>query len=124
MPVDYIPILMQLLFVIGFAVVLVMMTHMIGPKKPDDVKLSVYECGVDPYTGVPARFSVKFYLVAMLFVLFDIEAIFLYPWAIVFKTFVKMFGAFIFLEGLVFIGVLFVGLIYVWRRGALDWVKD
>ena len=121
MPSDYIPILMQLILIIGFGAVMLIFTHFVGPKNPSDEKLDVYECGVPPYSDVPARFPVKFYLVGVLFVLFDIEAIFLYPWAVVFKDFLVLYGPFIFIEGLVFIGILLVGLLYVWRRGALDW---
>jgi len=121
MPSDYIPILVLLGVVVGFATVVIVLTHLIGPKKPEPEKLDTYECGVPLYTKVPNRFSVKFFLVAVLFVLFDIEAIFLYPWAIVFKSLLAAFGPFIFFEMLIFLGILFVGLIYVWRRGALEW---
>ncbi|MEW6202436.1 MAG: NADH-quinone oxidoreductase subunit A [bacterium] len=117
---DYIPVLIYIVLAVGLAVALLVVTHLLGPKKPDPEKLDVYECGVPPIGGAHLRFSVKFYLIAMLFVLFDIEAIFLYPWAIVFKTLLKS-GNFIFFEMVVFIGILLAGLFYAWKRGALDW---
>ena len=121
MPSDYIPILIQIVLVVGFGFSILILTHLVGPKNNDPEKLDVYECGVPVFAGVPARFSVKFYLVAVLFVLFDIEAIFMYPWAIIFKRFLSWYGPFIFIEMLIFIGILFLGLIYVWKRGALEW---
>ena len=121
MPADFIPILMQIGVAAGFGIVIVILTHFVGPRVNDPEKLDMYECGVTPYGGAPARFSVKFFLVAVLFVLFDIESIFLYPWAVIFKRFLAVHGPFIFIEMLFFIGILFVGLLYVWRRGALDW---
>lgn len=121
MPSDFIPILILMAVVLVFAVSVTILTHFIGPRNNDPEKLDVYECGVKPYSPAPVRFSVKFYLVAVLFVLFDIEAIFLYPWALIYKTVLTKYGPFIFFEMLTFIGILFVGLLYVWRRGALDW---
>lgn len=121
MPSDFIPILILLAVVMGFAISVIILTHLIGPKNKDPEKLDVYECGVPTYSDVPARFSVKFYLVAVLFVLFDIEVIFMYPWALIYKTVLTKCGPFIFFEMMSFVGILFVGLLYVWRRGALDW---
>ena len=80
--------------------------------------MSPYECGVAPVGDARERFSVKFYLVAMLFILFDVEAVFLYPWAVILKRDLKMFG---FGEMLVYIGILLVGLFYVWKKGVIDW---
>jgi len=120
MPSDYIPILLNIIIAVGLAAALLAATHILGPKNPDPEKLDVYECGVPPVGGARLRFTVKFYLIAVLFVLFDIETIFLYPWAIVFKQLLSG-GAAIFIEMVVFIGILFAGLIYAWKRGALDW---
>ena len=79
-----------------------------------------YECGLDPVGNARMRFPVKFFIIAMLFILFDVEAVFLYPWAIVFRQF-NQFKGFVFLEMAVFIGILLVGFIYVWKKGALEW---
>src|SRR4029077_7203289 len=86
-------------------------------RRPTRAKLSPYECGMTPVGDARQRFSVKFYLVAMLFILFDVEAVFLYPWAIILRQ-LKMFG---FWEMLVYIGIVLVGFWYVWKKGALDW---
>jgi NADH-quinone oxidoreductase subunit A len=105
-----------------FGLISVTMSSLIGPKKPSALKLSPYESGCEPVGNARERFSIKFYLIAMLFILFDIEAVFLYPWAVVFKQFIKAgAGAFIFGEMLVFIVILFVGYIYIWKKGALEW---
>ena len=91
----------------------------VGVKRPSQAKLSPYECGSPPVGSARERFSVSFYLVAMLFILFDVEAVFLYPWAVVFKS-LKWFG---FLEMLLYIAVLLAGYVYVWKKGALDWKR-
>ena len=120
MPSDYIPILLQVAIVVGIGASILLLSHLFGPKKPSPEKLDVYECGVPPLMKSRVRLSVKFYLVAVLFVLFDIEAIFLYPWAIIFKRFLAR-GSFIFWEMLSFIVILFVGLLYAWTKGAVEW---
>lgn len=117
MPSDYFPIVVFLAVAIGFAVVTIALSSIVGTKKPSREKLMTYECGVDPIGSARRRFSVKFFIVAMLFIIFDIEAVFLYPWAVVFKD-LKVFG---FIEMGIFIVILFVGLIYVWKKGALEW---
>ena len=117
MPSDYIPIFAFLVVALGFAAVTIGLSSIVGTKKPSRVKLMTYECGVDPIGSARRRFSVKFFIVAMLFIIFDIEAVFLYPWAVIFKD-LKVFG---FIEMGVFIAVLLVGLIYVWKKGALEW---
>ena len=113
----YLPILLLVLVAIGFGLVSVVMSSLIGPKKPGVVKLSPYECGCEPVGTARERFSIKFYLIAMLFILFDIEAVFLYPWAILYKK----LGVFGLVEMGLFIVILFVGYIYVWKKGALEW---
>ena len=120
MLVDYLPIVILMLVAGGFAAVSLAATHLFGPRRPNPVKLSPYESGIPPVGDARLRFSVKFYLVAMLFIIFDIEVVFLYPWAVVFKELLAQ-GTFIFTEMVVFIGVLVMGLLYVWRKGGLDW---
>ena len=114
---SYLPILVLIAVALMFALGSVIFSFLIGPKKPSAVKLAPYECGMPLVGTARQRFSVKFYLVAMLFILFDIETVFLYPWAVVFKD-LGMFG---FVEMGVFILILLVGYIYVWKKGALEW---
>jgi NADH-quinone oxidoreductase subunit A len=113
----YLPLLMHFGLVTGLAVAIVVLSWLIGQHKPGRAKMSPYECGVQPTGDAQGRFSVKFYLVAMLFILFDIEAVFLYPWAVVLRE-LKMFG---FWEMMVYIAIVLVGLFYVWKKGVLDW---
>jgi NADH-quinone oxidoreductase subunit A len=114
---SYLPILVLVAIAFAFAVGSVVMSRLVGMKKPTAVKLAPYECGMPPVGTARERVSVKFYIVAMLFILFDIEAVFLYPWAVIFKR-LGMFG---FIEMGVFIAILFVGYVYVWKKGALEW---
>jgi NADH-quinone oxidoreductase subunit A len=116
----YLPLLMHVLAASGLAVVMVLLSTLIGQHKKNKVKMSPYECGMEPQGDVRSRFSVKFYLVAMLFILFDVEAVFLYPWAILLKSDLKMFG---FWEMMVFIAVILAGLFYIWKKGVIDWNK-
>jgi NADH-quinone oxidoreductase subunit A len=98
---------------------------LIGKHKNTRAKLIPYECGMDPVGSAHQRFSVKFYLVAMLFILFDIEAIFLVPWAVIFKDLVQRISRpFVFFEMMVFIAVLLVGYIYVWKKGLFEWNRS
>lgn len=120
MLIDYLPILILLATAAGFGAVNLLVSHLFGPQRPNRVKLSPYESGVPPVGDARLRFSVKFYLVAMLFIIFDIEVVFLYPWAVVFKDLLAQ-GTFIFTEMVVFLGVLVLGLAYVWRKGGLEW---
>jgi NADH-quinone oxidoreductase subunit A len=116
----YIPLLIHVLAAGGLAVVMVLLSTLIGQHKKNKVKMSPYECGMEPQGDVRSRFSVKFYLVAMLFILFDVEAVFLYPWAILLKSDLKMFG---FWEMMVFIVIILAGLFYIWKKGVIDWNK-
>ncbi len=111
------PILALLVIASVFAGGTVLMSHFLGPRRPGKVKNASYECGIDPVGDARLRFSVKFYIIAMLFILFDIEAIFLYPWAVMFNQ-LKLFGL---MEMFAFLGFLVLGYIYLWRRGALEW---
>jgi NADH-quinone oxidoreductase subunit A len=113
----YFSVLLLLIIAVGMAVMFVFMSQALGPKKYDRVKYSVYECGVDPFTSAAVRVSVKFYLIALLFLLFDLETAFLYPWAVLFRK----LGLFGFIEMVVFVGILLVGLVYAWKKGALEW---
>ena len=105
--------------VTGFGIVSLVMSYVFGVKNPNPTKLSPYECGMNPIGNARERFSVKFYLVAMLFLLFDIEAVFLFPWAVVYRD-LKLFG---FVEMLLFILAILAGYIYVWKKGALEWER-
>ena len=113
------PILYFLIVVTGFALVSVIGSFVLGMRKPTPEKRAPYECGMQPVGNARERFSVKFYLVAMLFLLFDIEAVFLFPWAVVYRD-LKLFG---FFEMLLFMATVFAGYIYVWKKGALEWER-
>jgi NADH-quinone oxidoreductase subunit A len=121
MLIDYLPILLLGLFAVLFAGINLALTHILGPKRPTRAKLSVYESGVQPVGDARQRFTIRFDLIAMLFIIFDIEVVFLYPWAVVFKKFSETSGLFILVEMLVFIGILLLGYIYAWRKGGLTW---
>ena len=113
----YLPIIVLVVVAVLFGCGSLIFSTLIGPKKYSEVKLAPYECGCEPVGSARERFSIKFYLIAMLFILFDIEAVFLYPWAVNFKE-LAWFG---YMEMLVFAATLVVGLIYVWKKGALNW---
>jgi len=115
----YLPLLVHLVVVTGLAAGIVLLSWFVGQHKANRSKMSPYECGMEPIGDVRQRFSVKFYLVAMLFILFDVEAVFLYPWAILLRE-LKMFG---FWEMMVYIGIFLVGFAYIWRKGVIDWNK-
>lgn len=119
---DYIPLLILLVVAVILAGTLVGLSWILGPKKPSAAKLAPYECGVTPVGSARERFPVKFYLIAMLFIVFDIETVFLYPWAVTFTRWhshaLQVFSLF---EMIVFIIILFVGYIYVWKKGAFEW---
>ena len=113
----YWPILLQALIAMAVAAGMIGISYILGHKVRNRVKDMPYECGIEPTGSARERFSVKFYLVGMLFILFDIEAIFLYPWAVVYRE-LKMFA---FFEMLVFIALVLAGFFYIWNKGALDW---
>jgi len=119
---DYLPILLMFIVAAGFAVGNIVLSQFVGQRKGTITKLMPYECGKDPVGSARTRFSVKFYLIAMIFILFDIEVIFLVPWAVVFKTLVaRGLGTLAYVEMMLFIGLLLVGYIYVRKKGAFDW---
>ena len=116
-PELYFPILVQVVIAAGLAATLVGISTLLGKRARSPLKDTPYESGMAPIGSAHERFSVKFYLVGMIFILFDIEAVFLYPWVVVFRD-LKMFG---FLEMLVFVALILVGFFYVYKKGALDW---
>ena len=113
----YFPVLLQALIAMAVAAGMLGASFLLGKKVRNRVKDMPYECGITPVGDARQRFSVKFYLVAMLFILFDIEAIFLYPWAVVYRE-LKMFA---FVEMLIFIILILAGFFYIWKKGALEW---
>ena len=113
----YFPVLLQALIAMGLAAVLLTASYLLGKKVRNRYKDMPYESGIVPTGDARHRFSVKFYLVGMLFILFDVEAVFLYPWAVILRE-LKMFG---FWEMIVYIGIVLVGLFYVCKKGVLDW---
>src|ERR1043166_4643962 len=122
--IDYLPVLLMFILAAGFAVTMVGLSQFVGQRKHTRTKLMPYECGKDPVGSARERFSVKFYLIAMIFILFDIEVIFLVPWAVVYRALAAQSAAmrsFVYLEMMVFVGLLFVGYIYIVKKGAFDW---
>lgn len=119
---DYLPILILLVLSTGLACLIVILTHLIGPRRDTKLKLMPYESGMNPIGPAVRRMPVRFYLIAVLFILFDIEVVFFLPWAVVFSTFIKNGQAlFILLEMFIFIAILLVGYIYAWKKDALEW---
>jgi len=116
---NYVPLLIHILAAMALAGALLALSTLVGPRRPSREKAQIYECGMRPTGDARQPFDVKFYLVAILFILFDVEAIFFYPWALVYRD-LRVFG---FYEMLIYIGVLLVGYIYLLKKGALDWNK-
>jgi len=116
-PELYFPVLVQVIIAAGLAATLVGISTLLGKRAKSPLKDTPYESGMAPIGSAHERFSVKFYLVGMIFILFDIEAVFLYPWVVVYRD-LKMFG---FFEMLVFVALILVGFFYVYKKGALDW---
>jgi NADH-quinone oxidoreductase subunit A len=121
----YIPLLIQVIVAMALATVMITLSHLLGKHKWTRAKNTAYECGITPTGDAQQRFSVKFYLVGMLFILFDVEAVFLYPWAVVFRDLPRLTGSrwFGFWEMLIYIGLVLVGFFYIWKKGILDWNK-
>lgn len=113
----YAPLLLHLILAMLLSGALLTLSSVVGWRRPSKIKNQAYECGMTPTGDARAPFSVKFYLVGILFILFDVEAIFLYPWAYIFRS-LHWFG---FVEMAVYIGILLVGYFYLWKKGALDW---
>jgi NADH-quinone oxidoreductase subunit A len=124
---NYIPLALQILVALGLACGMVAGSFFIGKHKNSRTKAGAYECGMDPVGDARGRFSVRFYMVAMLFILFDVEAVFMLPWAVIFRKLPLMPGIskwFGFNEMIVYLGFVAVGLFYVWKKGILDWSND
>lgn len=124
--IDYLPVLLMFIVAAGFAVTFIGLSQLVGQRKRTRTKLMPYECGKDPVGSARERFSVKFYLIAMLFILFDIEVIFLVPWAVVFRLLSSPamgMRNLVYFEMLLFIVLLAAGLVYVIKKGALDWTE-
>jgi NADH-quinone oxidoreductase subunit A len=112
-----------LIFAIAFPLIPIVASVALGvfkirPRKPDPIKSSVYECGMVPVGDALVRYNVRYYLFALLFVVFDVEAVFLYPWAVAYRG----LGVYAFVEALIFIAILFVGYVYAWRKRAMEWI--
>src|SRR6266849_3864353 len=116
-PEIYFPVLVQALIAVALAAGLIAMSTLLGKRAKSPLKDTPYESGMAPVGSAHERFSVKFFLVGMIFILFDIEAVFLYPWVVVYKQ----LGLFGFFEMLIFVALVLVGFFYVWKKGALDW---
>ncbi|HQX69596.1 MAG TPA: NADH-quinone oxidoreductase subunit A, partial [Bacteroidia bacterium] len=113
----YLPIAIMFIVAMGFVLTTIFVTHLLGPKRKSEIKLDTFECGIESKDNARLPFSIKYFLIAILFVLFDIEVIFMYPWAV---SFLKL-GMVGFLEMLLFLALLLIGFIYVIRKGALKW---
>ena len=114
---EYLPILIFLGIAAGLAMVAVLASYVAARQNPDSEKLSAYECGFEPFDDTRGRFDVRFYLVAILFIIFDLEVAFLFPWAVALQD----IGTFGFWSMMIFLGVLTIGFVYEWRKGALEW---
>jgi len=123
---QYLPLVLQILVALGLAGFMVCASFLLGKHKRSRTKLGAYECGMDPVGDARGRFSVKFYMVAMLFILFDVEAVFMLPWAVIYRRLPAITGSrlFGFWEMLLYIGFVAVGLFYVWKKGILNWTND
>ncbi len=115
---DYLPVLTFLVMIVLLGIALTVLIPLVGPRKPTKAKGLPYECGIVPAETARRRFSVTFYLTAMLFIVFDVEAIFLYPWAVLLRSTLHVFGL---IEMVIFVALIAVALAYVWRKGALEW---
>ncbi|HXZ79849.1 MAG TPA: NADH-quinone oxidoreductase subunit A [Terriglobales bacterium] len=118
MPGNYVPIFLFIAIIAILIPLTLWLAKLVRPDNPEKTKLMPYECGVDPIGDARGRYTVRFYIVAILFVVFDVETIFLFPWAVQFKA----LGLFGLVEILVFLAILIVGYIWVWKKGALEWI--
>jgi NADH-quinone oxidoreductase subunit A len=118
MPQNYVPIFIFIVIVGTLLPITLLLAKLVRPENPSKTKLMPYECGIDPVDNARGRYTVRFYIIAILFVVFDVETIFLFPWAVKFKA----FGLFGLVEMLIFLVILIAGYIWVWKKGALEWV--
>ena len=114
---EYLPVLLFLLVSIIFSLGVLSLSFLVSPKKPNNEKLSPYECGFEPFDDARTKFDIRFYLVALLFIIFDLEVAFLFPWAISLEN-IGLFG---YLSMMIFLIILTIGFIYEWKKGALEW---
>ncbi len=114
---EYLPTLLFLIVATGIGITLIIVGNVLGPKRPSPAKLAPYECGFSAFEDARMRFDVRYYLVAILFIVFDLEIAFVFPWALVFRE----LGVFGLVEMGVFLSLLVIGFIYVWKKGALEW---
>ena len=114
---EYLPILLFLIVSTGIGIALLVVGSLLGPKRPSSEKLSPYECGFEAFEDARMRFDVRYYLIAILFIVFDLEIAFLFPWAVVFKE----LGAQAIVAMTIFLAILVVGFVYEWKKGALEW---
>ena len=123
---NYLPLLLQVVVAGGLALGMLAMSWLLGRHRNTKGKLEAYECGVPAEGDARGRFSVRFYMVAMLFILFDVEAVFMLPWAVIYRELPRLTGSrlFGFWEMLVYLGFVVVGVFYVWKKGILDWAAD
>lgn len=115
---DFIPIVIFVVVAVGFAIGTLLFSRLIHAEKYNKVKLEPYECGIEPTTDARDRYSIRYYLVAMLFVIFDVETVFMFPWAVILDE-LALFGL---IEMVIFLFILVVGYFYAWKKGALEWV--
>jgi NADH-quinone oxidoreductase subunit A len=123
---NYLPLLLELIVAVGLASGIALASRFIGQRRGGAVKLAAYECGIQAEGDARGRFSVRFYMVAMLFILFDVEAVFMLPWAVVYRDLPKITGGsrfFGFWEMVIYLGFMLVGFFYIWKKGILDWVS-
>ena len=118
MPANYVPIFLFIALIIIAMPATLWLAGLVRPKNPDKVKGMPYECGVDPIGDARSRYTIRFYIIAILFVVFDVETIFLFPWAVQYKA----LGLFGLVEMLVFLAILVAGYVWIWKKGALEWV--
>ncbi len=114
---EYLPILMFIGIAVGLSCVMVVASYIVGRQRPDSEKISAYECGFEAFDDARSKFDVRFYLVAILFIIFDLEVAFLFPWAVALGD-IGLFG---FWSMVIFLGILTIGFIYEWKKGALEW---
>ena len=117
MPLEFVPVVLFLVVAIGFSIVTLLPSRLLQTNKYNKVKFEPYECGIEPRTDARDRYSIRYYLVAMLFVIFDVETVFMFPWAVV----LEKLGIFGLIEMVVFLLILVVGFVYAWKKGALEW---
>ena len=123
---NYLPLMIQILVAVGMGCSMTTVSFLIGRHRRTKVKLEAYECGIPAEGDARGRFSVRFYMVAMLFILFDVEAVFMMPWALIYRRLPAITGSrlFGFWEMLGYLGFVFVGFFYIWKKGILDWASD